>query len=82
MQFVWALALMVVSYALTAILTPAPKPQQSPTAAFKDFQFPVPDEGAAQAVLFGECWTPDWQVLWYGNLRVEDIPVKTAGGKK
>jgi hypothetical protein len=82
-NFVWMIALLVVSYVLTAVLTPRPKPPPDAVAAmFKDINIPIPDEGAAQAVIFGDCWTPDWQVIWYGNMRTENIMADVSTGKK
>jgi hypothetical protein len=81
MNFVFAIALLIISYAITALLTPRPKNNDAKAATLKDFSFPVPDEGAAQAIVFGDCWTQDWQVLWFGNLRSEEIR-SGGGGKK
>lgn len=77
-QVVIAFVLMAVSYAITASMakrTPGKKP-----AALEEFDFPTPDEGTAQAVIFGDVWTPDWMVLWYGDYRV--VAIKKKGGKK
>lgn len=52
----------------------APKP-----AAFQDFDFPQSDEGTEVCFFFGDCWTPDWMVLTYGNYRI--YPIKTKSGK-
>lgn len=73
-----AVVLAIVSYVITALTTPKPKAPDVPN--YKDFQFPVPDEGAPQAVIFGDCWTPDWQVLYVGNYRTEEI--RGGAGKK
>lgn len=83
MNFVWAIALLIVSYIITAVLTPRPKPPADAVASmFKDVNFPIPEEGAPQSVVFGDCWTPDWQVIWYGNMRTEAITTTSGGGKK
>jgi hypothetical protein len=82
-NFVWAIALLVVSLIITALITPRPKPPVDAVASmFKDINVPIPDEGSAQAVVFGDCWTPDWQVIWYGNMRTTPITVSSGGGKK
>lgn len=75
-----AIALAVASFAITALT--AKGPQSTKPNSFKDFQFPVPDEGTPQAVIFGDCWTSDWQVLWVGNYRTEEIHAQSGGGKK
>jgi len=81
MNFVWAFALLVLSYIITAVITPRPKPPADAVATmFKDINIPVADEGSAQAVVFGDCWTPDFQVIWYGNMKTE--PITTSSGVK
>lgn len=75
---IFALVMMVASFVITALMTPktqVPKPQ-----AITDFQFPQSDEGVPQAVIFGDCWSPDHQILWYGNFR--NSPIKTSSNKK
>lgn len=82
MNFLWAIALLVASYAITALLTPKPKSSGDAAASmFKDVQFPIAEEGSSQAVVFGDCWTPDFQVIWYGNMKTETIKAG-SGGKK
>lgn len=56
-----------------------PKPEKPKPAAFEDFEFPQFDEGTAQAVFFGDCWTEDWMVLTYGNYRT--VAIKRKSGK-
>lgn len=83
MNFVWAIALLIISYIITAVITPRPKaPTDAVASMFKDVNFPIADEGSAQAVLFGDCWTPDFQVIWYGNMRTEAIKTSSGGGGK
>jgi hypothetical protein len=83
MSFVWAIALLIVSYIITAVITPRPKPPADAIASmFKDVNFPIAEEGSAQAVLFGDCWTPDFQCIWYGNMKTEAITSSGGGGKK
>lgn len=71
------IAMLVVSYAISYLTRP--KPAVPKPAALSDFELPVPDEGTPQCVIFGDCWTSDWQVLSYGNLRSR--AVKTKSGK-
>ncbi len=73
-----AFVMMAASYAITATMTKR-QPAQTP-AALEDFDFPQFDEGTAQAVVFGDCWTEGWMVLWYGDYQV--TPIKKKGGKK
>lgn len=79
MQFVWIIAALVVSFLLTALVTPHQTNTTRP-AAITDFDFPQFEEGTPQAVFFGDCWSTGWMVLWYGNLRSE--PITTTADKK
>jgi hypothetical protein len=72
-----AIAMLVVSYVITALLMP--KPQKVKPASLEDFEMPQKEEGTPQAVIFGEGWTQGPQILWYGNLRTKKI--KAEGGK-
>jgi len=78
MQFVFAIALLVASYVITSSM--AKKPESAKPASIEDFDLPVAEEGTPQAVVFGDCWTGDWQVLYYGGLTI--TPVFGAGGGK
>lgn len=75
MNFLFAIALLVVSYTITALT--APKANKPKPALFSEFDFPQVDEGTPQAVFFGDTWTEDWVVLWYGNYRTNTIKAKT-----
>ena len=73
-----AVVMMVASYVITSTMTPG---QQGPKrSTFEEFDFPQADEGVPQAVVFGDVWCPDWQVLGYGDFQVETI--EAEGGKK
>ena len=78
MSFLWAIAMLVVSTAAQMLITP--KAQKPEKATLKDFDFPQFEEGTPQPVIFGDCWTQDFFVAWYGNLRTSAI--KSSGGKK
>ena len=85
MQIYWVIAivLLIAAAAITALTMGGRKPQAQQATLFKDFKFPTPDEGTPQAVIFGDCWTNDWQVLWVGNYRTEEVHnTGGAGGKK
>jgi hypothetical protein len=82
MNFVFAIAMLVISYAITALTAKKQPNNDAKPARIGDFSFPTHDEGTAQAVVFGECWTEDWMVLYYGNLSSEAIKAKSSGGKK
>ncbi|MCY1266017.1 hypothetical protein D9M68_656270 [compost metagenome] len=70
------LVMMAVSMAISMLNQP--KPQTPKPAALADFDLPVADEGTPQCVFFGDCWTPDWQVLSYGNYRTSKIRTKSG----
>lgn len=74
----WDDLIYAVVFALIAYVT-APKASKPPPATLDQFELPVPDEGTAQCVVFGDVWTKDWEVLWYGKLRTASI--KTKSGK-
>lgn len=83
MNFLWSIALLIISYTITALTAKKPSgAENAKPATFQDFSFPQHEEGTPQAVIFGEVWTSDWMVLYYGNLRSEAIRAKPAGGKK
>lgn len=76
-QLVIMVAMIVISYVITALTTKPP--QSAPPAQFGDFQFPQAPEGTAQIIVFGDVWISDWAVLWYGNYQT--TPIKSKGGK-
>lgn len=83
MNFVWAIALLIVAYTITALTAKAPaKPVDAQPAALQNFTFPQHDEGTPQPIIFGDCWTEDWMVLYYGNLDAQPIRVDSGGGGK
>lgn len=68
---VFALVMMVASYAITA-LTQNKTAKEKPKS-ITDFEFPQSADGQPQAVIFGDCWSPDHQILWFGNYRNSEI---------
>lgn len=78
MNFIFQLALLVVSYFVSAAL--APKPPQPKPAALKDFDIPLAEEGRPLAVVFGTVLITSPTLMWYGDLRTTAIREK--GGKK
>jgi len=65
------IAILIISLIVTYAMTP--KPATPKAAAIDDFDFPQFDEGTAQAVIFGDCWSTDWMVLGIGNYRTSEI---------
>lgn len=78
MPFLWAIGMLVASYAIQVLLMP--KPEKPKPAALEDFDFPQVEEGTAQSVVFGDVWIKDWHVLWFGDLRTS--AVKSDSSKK
>jgi hypothetical protein len=77
-NFLWGLAFLIAGYAIQMLLTP--KQDAPKKASLEDFDYPQFEEGTPQTVYFGDCWSPDFFVGWYGNLRTSAI--KSDGGKK
>ena len=83
MNLVWAIALLVLSYAITALTAKspsAPKTVDAQPSGLQDFTFPEHDEGTPQPVIFGDVWIEDWMVLYYGNLVSTAIRTSSGGG--
>ena len=74
----WVMLIIAVVSAVVSYVN-RPKPVKPKPAILEDFEFPTPDEGTPQCVVFGTCWIKDWMVLWYGNLSTSSI--KTKSGK-
>ena len=77
MSIVFALILLVASYAITALT--ATKPRDATPATQFDFGVPQSAEGTPQMVVFGDVWSDEAMVLWMGDYRTEAIRAK---GKK
>lgn len=78
MPFVYILAIIVATYVVQALV--APKADKPKPAGLNEFDLPQTDEGTPQCVFFGDCWTEDWTVVYYGNLR--SSPIKSDGEGK
>ena len=74
--FYYLIASLLISYAVAYSNNPA-KPQP---VAFEDLDIPQAEEGTEQAVVFGDVFSGDWTVLWYGNYRTTEV--RSSGGKK
>jgi len=83
MNFIWAIGLLILSYAITALTAKPAAITNAKPATFQDFNFPQVAEGTPQCVIFGDCWMSDWTVLHTGNFKSEAIKKKaSSGGKK
>lgn len=75
---IFGLVMMIVSYTITALITP--KPTTPKPGTLEDFDYPQVSEGTPQPVVFGDCWTGDQFILWYGSLKTQAI--RSSSGKK
>lgn len=77
-NFLWAIGLMILSAVLQVLMTP--KQDKPKAATLDDFEYPTFEENTPQPIYFGDNWSPDFFVGWYGNLRTSAI--RSSGGKK
>lgn len=78
MGWEYALFMLIASFVISSALAPD-IPDQRPEN-FEDINFPQTEDGTAQAVIFGDCWSGDWTILALGNYRT--TAVEADGGKK
>lgn len=71
MEMLYYIAASLVVSLLTVAMMPKPS-IQSPDPA-RSVDIPQAEEGTPQAVIFGDCWSGDWMVINYGNLRTQEI---------
>lgn len=65
---------LIVSYALR------PRPQQPQPSTLADVAIPQIEIGRPVAVVFGEVWIDDSNIIWFGDLTNQ--PIYASGGKK
>lgn len=82
MNWVFAIALLIISYAIQALQAKKPAGVETKPSTLNDFSFPQHEVGTPQPVIFGDVWIEDEMILYYGNLTSEAIRTKAAGGKK
>ncbi len=70
-QLIWFIVMFIISY-YTSSQMMKNKQKRDPLSE-QDVDLPQVDEGTAQAVLHGDCWTAGWTVLGWGNLRNKGI---------
>lgn len=73
----WVQIVVILIIAIIAAFAMQPKPQQPKAALLEDFEMPVAEDGKSAPVIFGDCWTEDPNVLWYGNLRTTPVRAKS-----
>lgn len=79
-SLIFALVMLVASFALQALSSQ--KHSTEKPKSITDFQFPQSAEGQPQAVIFGDCWSVDHQILWFGRFRNSEIRKSASGSKK
>jgi hypothetical protein len=83
MNWIWAIGMLIVSYAIQALTAKKPAGvENAKPATFNDFTFPQHEVGTPQPVIFGDVWIEDEMILYYGNLTSQAIRTSTGGGKK
>lgn len=75
LAWIWVVVILIVALVLAYAMQP--KPQQMKPAALEDFEFPVAEDGKAAALIFGDVWTEDPNVLWFGDLYTRPIKSKS-----
>lgn len=73
-QLAIAVAMMVISYAMTASMNQSMKPEAG------SLDIPTAEEGGNVPVVFGENLLKNTNVIWYGDPKITKI--KSKGGKK
>lgn len=73
-QLIILVVALILSYALR------PRPQNPPAATLDDVSIPTIEIGKPVAVVFGEVWVDDSNVIWYGDLT--NSPIYAPGDKK
>lgn len=71
MQIFIAIAMMVASYLISAAMKPKQQHVNQKPTLEADIDFPQPEEGTPQGIIFGEAWITNWAVLWHGNYRAQ-----------
>jgi hypothetical protein len=83
MNWIFAIALLIISYTIQALTAKKPAGvEDAKPATFSDFTFPQHEEGTPQPVIFGDVWIEDEMILYYGRLSSQAIRTQSSGGKK
>ena len=78
---IWATLIMfVVSFVLTALLTPKPELENARPQSLDDINFPRATENAPVPMVLGKVTMRAPNVIWYGNFRVVPIREKIKTG--
>ena len=72
-----SIVLSVASTVLSMLMQPRPLPPIA--ASLSDFQVPTAEEGRPVPVIFGTVLIKGANVIWYGDLKKEEIPAPDRG---
>lgn len=77
----WFFAKLILAVGISYLLAPKPKTPDEPTAAGLDqFQLPTALVGREFSVLFGHKKLTSQNIVWYGDLGIEEITEKVSSG--
>lgn len=79
-QFLVMLALSVVMFIASQLLAPKPDIEDARPKGIGDFSFPTATEGRQVPVVWGRVKVSGPNVIWYGDLRVEEIEEEVKTG--
>jgi hypothetical protein len=72
-----AIILSVAAMVMSIMMQPQPLPPIA--ASLSDFQVPTAEEGRPIPVIFGTVLLKGANVIWYGDLRKDEIPAPEGG---
>jgi hypothetical protein len=79
-QFLVLLALSAVMFIASQLLAPKPDIEDARPKGIGDFSFPTATEGRQIPVVWGTCPIKGPNVIWFGDLRVEEIEEEVKTG--
>jgi len=77
MPILTQIAIAVISFALSYILSPKPSSAQATTTEEGDVDLPTVNEGVEIPVFFGVVWSSDSTVVWWGDLFIEEQEIES-----
>lgn len=78
--FIALVAVQLALFALSALLAPKPDTEAARPAGLGDFQFPTATEGRALPIVWGTVEVRAPNVVWYGDLTVDEITEEVKTG--
>lgn len=79
-QFLVMLALSAIMFIASQLLAPKPEIEDARPKGLGDFSFPTATEGRQIPVVWGTCEVKGPNVIWFGDLRVEEIEEEVKTG--